>query len=180
MTRRSPPQYSTQDPSGSSARRGHLGGAQSDHYDDDDDDNWTLNGSEMQRLENDAVNQYQQRTGLQAPRTPSKRSHFDMNGTGLPTPQTDTRQRSGYTNGAGASSKRRATDAEFLNLVSPATTPSPIRFRDALTGTGDDALFDEIQQAVSGHGGSLNPDVISAVTDICNRSTLRTQGVIKG
>ena len=176
MGRISPPQYSTQDPSGPSRR---TAGNQSDSYDDEGDD-WTIDGSEIRRLEADAANQYRQSIGIQAPRTPIKRSHSDMNGTGLPTPQTDTRMRPGFNNGEGSVSKRRATDAEFLNLVSPATTPSPMRFRDALTGGNDDALFSEVQQSLTGHGVALHPDAAAAVKEICNRSSLRMQGVIKG
>ena len=172
MGQRSPPQYSTQDPV--SRRRG-VNGNQSDSFDDDADD-WTIDGAEIRRLETDAANQFRPQNGIPAPRTPIKRSHSDMNGTGLPTPQTDTRTRSGEA----STSKRRATDAEFLNLVSPATTPTPMRFRDALTGGSDDALFSEVQQALITHGVTLHLEAAAAVRDICNRSSLRLQGVIKG
>jgi hypothetical protein len=154
------------------------GDAETDEYDDDDED-WTLDSSDIKRLV-DGANQAKPAYAPEEPRTPVKRSHADFEATGLVTPQTDSRLQPGYTNGEGASSKRRATDAEFLNLVSPATTPTPMRFRDALTGGGENVLFTEIAQALRTHGFNLPPNASSAVKDICNRSDLRMQGVIKG
>jgi hypothetical protein len=124
---------------------------------------------------------YQQPLPVQEPRTPIKRSYSSMNEAGLPTPQTENRVQQLNGNSDVASGKRRATNAEFLNLVSPATTPSPLRFRDAGgAGTADDPLFSDITQALASYGVELKPETANAVQNVCDRSTLRTQGVIKG
>lgn len=64
-------------------------------------------------------------------------------------------------------------------LPSPAETPSPRRFKDALAGNSQDSdLANEILQALQ--TTSIAPDTREAVKSICNKHALFTHGVIKG
>jgi hypothetical protein len=139
-----------------------------------------LDGADIRRLEVDALVKYQQNLLAPELRTPVKRGFFAVNETGLPSPQTESRQQPLTGKSDVASGKRRMTDADFLNLVSPATTPSPLRFRDAGTGTAGDCLFMDIKQTLATHGVNLDPETSNAVRDVCDLSTLRTQGISKG
>jgi hypothetical protein len=55
-----------------------------------------------------------------------------------------------------------------------------MRFRDALTGSGDDALYTEMKEALDANRLNLNASAAAAIKEICTKSSLRTQGVIKG
>ncbi len=64
-------------------------------------------------------------------------------------------------------------------LPSPAETPSPRRFKDALAGNSQDSdLATEMLQALQ--TASISPDILATVKAICNKHALFTHGVIKG
>ncbi|KIW07985.1 uncharacterized protein PV09_01884 [Verruconis gallopava] len=143
-----------------------------------DSDSSLVSEAGLRSLEENAIRSLQQPQLPLEPKTPAKRSHIEMHG--LPTPDTIGRQHHSLGYPVSSPSKRRATDVELLNLVSPTTTPTPVRFRDAVGGSGDDTLFAEIEQVLSSHRVKLNADTSKAVKAICHKHTLRMQGVIKG
>jgi hypothetical protein len=174
------PAYLSQFGSGPSSQVHHRQDNNNDEY-DDDTEGWSV--VDARRLEADAMAEYQQSLPPQAPRTPIKRSHSAMNENaahGLPTPQTGSRLQPAYGDAGGTSSKRRAAEADFLNFVSPATTPSPLQHRDASDATADDPLFVEIKQILSTHGVHLDPETTKEINVVCSRSTLRHKGVTSG
>lgn len=163
-----PPAYSSRSRASAIAYPSRLDG----ELDFDDDDSWALSTSDMQQLEADAINK--------TPKIPAKRNFSALNESGLATPQTDSRMRSGQSTSNAETSKRRATEADVLDLVSPASTPTPLRFRDAVESSNDDALFGEIRQALSKNGLILGTDVLKAIKEVCTRQAMRTQGLVKG
>jgi hypothetical protein len=117
--------------------------------------------------------------------TPGKRKFSEIGDAGLATPQTGghTQNTSGirtFTANYSTGSKRRATDIDFLDLVSPATTPTPSRFRSVEDGTPDDTLFTDIREALTRGNIALSDSVNESLKQVCGRTYLRTQGIMKG
>lgn len=108
-----------------------------------------------------------------APATPAKRKHAEVNGAGggLPTPKTGGR--------AFASPGRAGPlSAAFLDMVSPATTPTAGRGQGA--GGGPDALYEEVVGALRAKGVGVGEEARAAVRDVCAVFARRALGVEKG
>ncbi|KAI4158276.1 MAG: hypothetical protein LQ342_007611 [Letrouitia transgressa] len=65
-------------------------------------------------------------------------------------------------------------------LLSPAQTPTPKRYKDAVLTGQDSELATEIIGMFQSHGVPLAPEVKSELKSICDRHSLATQGIIKG
>jgi hypothetical protein len=107
--------------------------------------------------------------------TPGKRKLSEMMVGGLPTPNTNRKALFGPQS---AASNRIADD--FLNLVSPQTTPTPARFRDALPGSNSsDGIFSDISETLIACNVSLNDGAKTAVERVCNRYALKNRGIVQ-
>lgn len=118
--------------------------------------------------------------------TPGKRKYSDI---GLETPQTMRQPQlglhdSGYGGGETSeqqASKRRAMDSDFLNQISPQSSPTPSRFRNAEdTAVVEHTLFKAISDALTTHGVRLSDRANHSVQTVCTRYERKTQGLVKG
>jgi hypothetical protein len=117
--------------------------------------------------------------------TPGKRKHSEI---GLETPQTNRQPNfglndSGYFGGTGSerqASKRRAVDSEFLDQISPQSSPTPVRFRNAEDTAIENTLFKDICDALTPHGVRLSERANNSIQQVCNRYHRKTDGLVKG
>ncbi|KAL9613872.1 MAG: hypothetical protein Q9167_001609 [Letrouitia subvulpina] len=68
----------------------------------------------------------------------------------------------------------------FPGLLSPAQTPTPKRYKDAVLAGQDSELATEIIRILQFHGVPLAPEIKSELKSMCDRHSLATQGIIKG
>lgn len=67
-----------------------------------------------------------------------------------------------------------------FQLVSPSVTPTPIRFKDVDPGSvGDTSLSEEVLEVLE-KKYELDNDTKGKIKTICNRHSLRSQGIAKG
>ena len=108
--------------------------------------------------------------------TPGKRKFSDMAVGGLPTPNTN---RSPLFASRGAGSISRITD-DFLDVVSPHTTPTPSRVKNALPSVeSSDDIFSNITGALAASNVALNDNAETAVERVCNRYALKNRGLVQ-
>lgn len=113
------------------------------------------------------------------PVTPSsKRKFMEMNGAGgLPTPKTGGKS---FT----TPSKGGPVNAAFLDIVSPASTPTPSRFRNAVgtsaTAIDLDSLYIDIFHCLQSRSIYIGEDARTSLKEICDLYSRRTHGVEKG
>jgi len=106
------------------------------------------------------------------PVTPGKRKFGEMNGaSGLATPKTGGQ--------AFATAARPGPlSAAFLDMVSPATTPTPARFANAAGSL--DGLYEEVAGALRAQNVFVGEEARAAVRDVCAVFARRALGVEKG
>lgn len=117
--------------------------------------------------------------------TPGKRKYTEM---GLETPQTMRQPQlglhdSGYGGGELSerhASKRRAVDSEFLDQISPQSTPTPLRYRNVEDTAVEHTLFQDICDALTPHGVRLGLRADYSIQQVCTRYERKTQGLVKG
>lgn len=118
--------------------------------------------------------------------TSGKRKYSDI---GMETPQTMRQPQlglhdSGYGGGETSerqASKRRAMDSDFLNQISPQSSPTPSRFRNAEdTAVIEHTLFKAISDALTTHGVRLSDRANHSISQVCTRYERKTQGLVKG
>ncbi|KAI9790150.1 MAG: hypothetical protein M1816_005350 [Peltula sp. TS41687] len=102
--------------------------------------------------------------------------------TALPTPSTERTSRSLFTTPS-ASTLRTASPAErdTAQFLTPSVTPTPSRFRDiGSIGSGEDSSLSEEILEILDKSCLLSKDIREKIKNICNRHSLRTQGIAKG
>ncbi|QDS68105.1 hypothetical protein FKW77_010145 [Venturia effusa] len=117
--------------------------------------------------------------------TTGKRKFSDI---GLETPQKMRQPQlglhdSGYGGGEASdrqASKRRAMGSDFLDQISPQSSPTPSRFRNAEDTAVEHTLFKSISEALSTHGVRLSDRANHSVQQVCIRYERKTQGLVKG
>ncbi|TID16935.1 hypothetical protein E6O75_ATG09701 [Venturia nashicola] len=118
--------------------------------------------------------------------TPGKRKYSDI---GLETPQTMRQPQlglhdSGYGGGDASerqASKRRAINSDFLNQISPQSSPTPSRFRNAKDSpVVEHTLFKDLSAALTTHGVRLSDRANHSIEQVCTRYERKTQGLVKG
>jgi hypothetical protein len=116
--------------------------------------------------------------------TSGKRKHNEM---ALEPPPSDGMPRvnlldSGYHGGESSDrpSKRRAVDYEFLDQISPQSSPTPARYRNAESTVVENTLFKDICDALTPHGVRLNERANHSVQQVCTRYQQKTQGLLNG
>jgi hypothetical protein len=117
--------------------------------------------------------------------TPGKRKHSEI---GLETPQLHRQPQlgvhdSGYGGGETLdrqASKRRAIDSEFLDHISPQSSPTPARYRNAEDTAIENTLFKDISDALTPHGVRLSERANYSIQQVCTRYDRKTQGLVKG
>jgi hypothetical protein len=113
------------------------------------------------------------------PITPSsKRKFTEMNGAGgLPTPKTRGKT---FT----TPSKDGPVNAAFLDIVSPASTPTPSRFRNALgtsaTAVDLDSLYSDVLHSLQSKNIYIGDEARTSLKEICSLHSRRAHGVEKG
>lgn len=109
------------------------------------------------------------------PVTPGKRKFSEMNGAGgLPTPKTGG-------NIFTTPTRTASISADFLDMVSPATTPTPARFKDAAGAAGHlNGLYNDVMGVLNAKKVHLAPEALSEVREVCSRFSRRAYGVEKG
>ncbi|KAI4208879.1 MAG: hypothetical protein LQ351_008133 [Letrouitia transgressa] len=65
-------------------------------------------------------------------------------------------------------------------LLSPAQTPTPKRYKDAVLAGQDSELATEIVRILQSHGVPLASEIKGELKSVCDRHSLATQGIIKG
>ncbi|KAF1348479.1 hypothetical protein BDV97DRAFT_353686 [Delphinella strobiligena] len=91
-----------------------------------------------------------------APQTPSK----SVGKAAIPTPNT--------------------TKATTAMTIAPDTTPTPSRFRDALSESNASSLVDDVFTLLNSSSTSLNPDVSTELWTLLNNHDRKSQGISKG
>lgn len=117
--------------------------------------------------------------------TPGNRNYSDI---GLETPQTMRQPQlglhdSGYGGGEASerqASKRRAVDSDLLNQISPQSSPTPSRFRNAEGPVVGHTLFKAISDALTTHGVRLSDRANHSIQQVCTRYERKTQGLVRG
>lgn len=117
--------------------------------------------------------------------TPGKRKYSDI---GMETPQIMRQPQlglydSGYGGGEASerqASKRRAVDSDLLNQISPQSSPTPSRFRNAEDTAVEHTLFKAISDALTTHGVHLSDRANHSIQQVCTRYERKTQGLVKG
>lgn len=111
------------------------------------------------------------------PRTPGKRKFTEMNGAGsLPTPKTAGNL---FTTPSKAGLSKESID--FLNIVSPATTPTPARFKDAIgTPSSLDSLYNDVMAALDSKNVYVGGEARATVREVCSLYSRRAKGSEKG
>jgi len=145
--------------------------------DEDDDDEafpWPLSGEEERQFDKAAQHAISPPpTSRGAPiSTPGKRKYSDIDdytGIGLPTPVTERR----FDRLQSDSTPRRA-----LFTSTPASTPTPSRFRDAEQDTGD--LVASVMDLLQEKHTFLEKETRESLTSILKRHSLQTKGIVKG
>ena len=64
-------------------------------------------------------------------------------------------------------------------LLSPAETPTPIRYKDIPPSQGSE-LASEVLSALQSHDASITPEAQETLKSICNKHVLYTRGIMKG
>lgn len=114
-------------------------------------------------------------------RSPGKRTHEEMeNAAGAwPTPATD-----GFftTPVKGMRGKDLFSTASAAGLMSPADTPTPIRFKDTNRGgsADDPELVKEVVDALRDEGVILESTAMEALKSVLNKHAIKAQGIAKG
>jgi hypothetical protein len=150
----------------------------------DDTDDWPLNAEEEHRAEAEAIEATTPRKAIKTEQftTPGTHRVLEYGKIGLPTPKTDghTSHRNLFGTTDDALTRERQADSEFLDLVSPASTPTPVRFRDAEGGRPDGELYKDIALALERNNFHLNDEIASTIKQVCARHDLKGQGIAKG
>lgn len=115
------------------------------------------------------------------PVTPPKRKFTEMNGAGgLPTPKTGGKS---FT----TPSKDGPVNASFLDIVSPATTPTPSRFRDALDAGPSalsspdlNGLYTDLLYSCQAKNIHIGEEARATLKEVCSLYSRRAHGVEKG
>jgi hypothetical protein len=151
----------------------------------DEDDDWPLNADEEYRAEAEAIKVTTPRKSLKTEQftTPGRHNALEYGNSSLPTPETggsSTLHRSLFGAGNDYATRKHNADSDFLNLVSPATTPTPVRFRDVNDGGPDGELYKDITLALEKKNAHLSDEATSTVRQVCARYDLKAQGIAKG
>jgi hypothetical protein len=149
-----------------------------------DNDDWPMNLEEEHRAEADAIEATTPRKALKTDQftTPNTHRVSEYNNIALPTPETggDTLRKTLFGATDDSLTRKRKADNEFLDLVSPATTPTPARFRDTEKGGADGELYKDIALALERKNLRLNDEVTNTIKQVCARHDLKGQGIAKG
>ncbi|KAF2436524.1 hypothetical protein EJ08DRAFT_691686 [Tothia fuscella] len=161
--------------------------ADSETEDEDGNFEWPLTAEQDQQAEIEAVAASTPRKSakIDAFTTPGKQMHSRVDTTGLLTPSTGlASDRTHKTNIFGViddtSSKKRKADSAFLDLISPASTPTPARFKDVEGLGGSEDLSMDVIKAMKEQNIKLDDDTISAIRQACGRHARRAQGLAQG
>jgi hypothetical protein len=100
--------------------------------------------------------------------TPVKRKHSTMISGGFPTPVTASR----------AADAPKNEMRSFLDLVSPDSTPTPLRFKDASAqGDSSDSLLTELLKVIHEEKISLTASSRARLKDICAQQARKISGL---
>lgn len=110
-------------------------------------------------------------------RSPPSSPHIS----GLPTPNTERTSRSVVTMSS-ARGLRTASPVErgTSQFLTPSVTPTSSRFRSICTGLGEDSSLSEEILEVLDKSCKLQNDTREKIKTICNKHSVRTQGIAKG
>lgn len=116
--------------------------------------------------------------------TPARRKlPWVEDGQTLPTPRTDSRTLGAPTLGDSlltpSKTSSRTGTSFSSNLFSPNVTPTPARFRDALSGDGD-GLAKEVFDLLQERRVNLDADTQAVLKQVLGKHSLRYQGVVRG
>jgi hypothetical protein len=111
-----------------------------------------------------------------------KSGNLQYNSNGLPTPETGgiSLGRNLFGNPNESLAQKRKADNEFLDLVSPASTPTPARFKDVQGRVSDVGLFKDIALALQSTNVHLDDEATSVVKQVCSRYDRKAEGISQG
>jgi hypothetical protein len=113
--------------------------------------------------------------------TPSKRKHGETVASGsLPTPETHGKRQMTSANRGGSVTRIREADSlnELLDLVSPQTTPTPGRFKDALGEDGD--LWATLNVILTDENVAVGERARQRLEEACAMHARKNKGILQG
>jgi hypothetical protein len=145
---------------------------------------WPLTLEEEHRVEAEAVEATTPRKSIKTEQfnTPGKSGNIQYNNNGMPTPETGgtSLRRNLFGNPTESLTHKRKADNEFLDLVSPASTPTPTRFRDVEGRMSDAGLFKDIALALQSSNVYLDDEATRVVKQVCSRYDRKAEGISQG
>jgi hypothetical protein len=150
----------------------------------EEDMEWPLTAEGEYKAEREAIDATTPRKAIKTElfTTPTKQRASGYVDHGLPTPDTggSLLRRNIFAPTEETLGRQRKADSDFLDLVSPATMPTPTKFRDAEGAGLADKLFKDIVHALSENNDCLNTEAAAAVRKVCRQQDRKLEGAIQG